>query len=205
MCVRTFPVGVVCACIFVALIAALPLKADDGFRFGGALSIVFPDKLLSDVSKLGLSGSIFGEWGFKNNQALRGKAEYAIFGARISEYHSSNDYYLKRTSSANVTVVMADYIYKFSPNDECFYVFGGVGFVNGVQKLESKDPWGAGSNSKSGSGLGFSVGVGYNLGRNTGFEISYTTTPGEIIIGDEVPEPSNLGFDWMQISFRYRF
>jgi opacity protein-like surface antigen len=67
--------------------------------------------------------------------------------------------------------------------------------VNG--SIESEGP--GSSNSASGSGLGISAGLGYNFSRNLGAEAQYVTASGLDFDGYK------MDFNWMQVSFKYRF
>jgi hypothetical protein len=200
-----------CAGLFAALVASAPLKADGSdktipIRFGAGLSVVNPTGDFEKFSKQSFGVSFFGERELNKNRDLRGRVEYATFAEKkVTFSWGYNTWQAK--GSANATVAMVDYIYRFESRNKGVYVFGGAGWVQGTLKFdhyhyEIKD-------SLSGSSFGFSAGAGYNLDKNLGGEISYTTggtikTPAD----DEDYGgllPTNLPFNFIRISFTYRF
>jgi hypothetical protein len=193
--------------LFAAMIASGPLKADGGesapIRFGGGLSIVNPSGDFEKFSKQSFGVSVFGERELKSNTALRVRVEYATFGEKkvtLGVGYSS----WQEKGSANTTVAMLDYIHRFESHDKGFYAFGGAGFVQGTLKLKYYEY----VESLSGSGFGFSGGLGYRVDKNLGCELSYTTG-GKITTGEDDEYykliPANLPFNWISLSFSYRF
>jgi len=192
---------VICACLFAGLVAGAALdaaparrkqsrKPTDEFRFGVGVQIVSPIGTLNTWHgvKTGFGASILGEMALNNNMGLRARADYNVFGEGT---------YITDTakSKANAMTAFADFIYSFSSRDEGFYVFGGFGMVGG--KIEHKYP--SRTTSFNANGLGYTFGAGYNIDKNMGLEASLVQAAGivdEAIFSD---------FNWMQVSFKYRF
>ena len=193
---KTFLARFTCTGLFAALVAAAPpLKAQD-FRFGAGLSVVNPYGDLSDTAKLGFGVSAFGELGFTQSQALRGRVEYALFGEKDLTHLGTDSLGIKYTGSANALLLFADYILRLESHNKGLYAFGGVGIVNGTFKVEGSLSGISASESESKSKLGYSAGAGYNFNRNLGLEASLTATDG----GDEF-----IDFNYVRVSFKYRF
>jgi opacity protein-like surface antigen len=170
---------------------------DSSMRFGAGLQLVNPmgesadtdtTGKLGDYAKMGFGLTLLGEMGLADRHALRGRAEYHSFGEK-SEHGWKNN--------ASAITVFADYIFRFESHDTGLYAFGGLGMVNGTIKSESYGY----SESESGSGLGFSAGLGYNFSRNMGAEAQYVTASG-LEFGDN---DYKIDFNWIQVSFKYRF
>jgi len=203
---KTFLSRAICAGLFAGLVGSAPLKAQDqSFRLGAGLSIVSPYGDLADTASLGFGLSVFGEVGIAKTMALRGRVEYALFGEKdlgtFSDWlPSSGIPNSKVTGSANALVLFADYILRFESHDSGLYAFAGLGIVNGTFKIKAEATV-LGTNISdtedlSKSKLGYSAGLGYNISRNLGLEASLTAASG----GDDF-----VDFNWVRVSFKYRF
>jgi len=191
-----------------------------GWTYGVSLHVANPggdftnEKKFDNKIKLGFGLSAFGEYGFSDKMAIRGRVDYNIFGEGKKEWNDSYGYYSEkkhtRTLNASVATVFADYIYSFGSHENGLYAFVGLGLVNGKVVWEWKDEETSGDvtrtdrgkDTESGINLGYSVGLGYNFTKNMGAELSY------VIANDVIrPERTNetFGFTWLQASFKYRF
>jgi len=205
---QTFLYRAACAGLFSGLVASAPLKADEWLKFGAGLHIVSPsgdltdEKAVAAKAKMGFGLSAFGEMGLNANMALRGRLDYNVFGEGED---ASSIIKLK----ANATTVFADFIYSFDSHEKGFYAFGGLGLVAG--KLEYDFKGISVDFSASGSSLGVSLGCGYNFNKNMGLELSWVSASGvinEMKVGGEttsLKDKDKIGFDYMQVSFKYRF
>jgi len=174
----------------IALVAAgaPALMAEGDFRFGAGLSVAGPIGDLSDFCEQGFGVSAFGEWGFAGSHALRGKAEYILFGeTKVGRDHKSN---------ANALFVMADYVYRFDSHDHGFYIFGGVGYVSGSATTNDRILGEWAKTTDSDGTFGYNAGFGCNFSKHFGVEATYVMAP-------EVFE--KVDFNWAQVSLKYRF
>jgi len=231
---KTFLPRAACAGLFAALVAAAPLKADEWMKFGLGLHIVNPsgdltnEKAVGVKAKMGLGLSAFGEMGLNANMALRGRLDYNVFGEgeKKESYRDYIDGYPVSMSesaklNASATTVFADFIYSFDSHEKGFYAFVGLGLVAGKLDYDIKVTASAegispitesGSMSGSGSGLGISLGCGYNFNKNMGLELSWASANGVISeIKDKngrrhtLENKDKISFNWLQVSFKYRF
>jgi opacity protein-like surface antigen len=178
----------ICGGFIAGLVAAAPLKAQD-FRYGAQVSVVNPMGDLSDISRTGFGAAFLVEMGLAPNMAIRGKADYLIFGEKTH----GQDF----KTSASLFSVMADCIYSFDTLDHGFFGVVGISSLNATAKLSGILEEGEGHSTvtNSESGLGFSVGAGYNINRNMGVEVKYNKG-----LGDKQKR-----WEWIQASFTYRF
>jgi opacity protein-like surface antigen len=172
----------ICGGFIAALVAAAPLKAQD-FRFGVQGSVVNPMGDLSDIGSTGFGAAFLAEMGLTPNMAIRGKVDYLLFGEK------SYGQGVKNTPST--FAVTADCIYCLETLNHGFFGVVGISSLSTSSEVSG----GGSSITVSESGLGFSVGAGYNINRNMGFELKYNKA-----LGDKLE-----GWDWIQASFNYRF
>ena len=191
---------------------------DGRWVYGVSLAIANPggeltnEKEIGNKIKMGFGASAFGEFALNDKMALRGRVDYNIFGEGKKEETSSYwSYKYTDTLNANVATVFADFIYSLDSHENGLYAFAGLGLVNGKIEWESKYEETHGGvitdsdvdkDSKSGSNLGSSFGLGYNFTKHMGVELSYVTA-------NDVIKPKDwdrkFGFTWLQASFKYRF
>jgi len=170
----------ICASLFVAIAAAVPLKADDGDKpkpnggWVGGISIVSPT---GDIGKT-IDGSGYG---------ISLAAEMDYFRSRAEVTYCSTEL----VSLFSYTVALEG-MYRFDSYDTGLYVFGGLAGMFGLLDISLLGI----SARDTGYGFGISAGLGYNFNKKIGIEASYTTA--SKVVG-------SLDFEWMQVSLKYRF
>jgi opacity protein-like surface antigen len=188
---RTTLSKALCGAFIAALIAGVPLKAQDKeIRYGVQASIVSPSGNLSYIASLGFGAAFSAEMALNETMAIRAKVDYILFGGKNESYSLLGTSYETKNSASSIAV-MGDFIYRLDFLQKGLYGAGGIGFVNNSSKVEEKTPLGSFSVSGSDSGLAYSIGAGYDINSKMGFEAKYLSGP--------------VGLDWIQLSFNYRF
>jgi hypothetical protein len=98
--------------LIVALIAAVPLKADDPIVFGGMLSYTSPSGDFSKISKSGFGATVFAEKIQDKNTAWRLRLEYVTFGEKENMLETRNTYKEGEKANSKAIALMADWVYR---------------------------------------------------------------------------------------------
>ena len=122
-------------------------------RVGVQGALAFPANDLTDVANLGLQLGGHARWDFGGGHGLMARADLAFYGS-------------KDGASTTSFGGGADYTYHVDHNRRGLYLLAGATFA-------SYSISGGGTASRS--GLGFDVGAGYDLTRNLGLQLRYTT------------------------------
>jgi hypothetical protein len=217
MSTKTFLPRAVCAGLFAALAAGAPLRADEWMKFGLGLHIASPSEDLANekemvvAAKTGFGFSAFAEMGLTPKMALRGRLDYNVFGEGTNTNIAGLPASVSAKLNASAMTVFADFIYSFDSHEKGFYAFGGLGLVAGELDYDFKiSPINVPINA-SGSSIGVSLGCGYSFNKNMGLELSFVSASGVInemkMDGETttLEDKDKIGFDYMQVSFKYRF
>jgi hypothetical protein len=194
-----------------ALIAAVPLKAQDSNRWAGHVSLSSPGGDLSDYAKIGLGASLAFELPWKDKMGFRGRLEYTKYGEKSTGI-STPLYNITFNTGADSIGIHCDYVFRVDSYDQGGYVFGGLGYLLGTLKVSGYGK----SDSQSANGIVLNAGYGYNFTRNLGTEIKYckaltVSTDFATIdlynLSAGIIETSNesFAFDSIRVSFCYRF
>jgi hypothetical protein len=141
------------ALIPVALVvaAAAPLAAQDA-QVGGQAALAFPVNDLTNIAELGLTVGAHARWDFGHGHGLMARGDVALYGS-------------KNGFNTNSYAAGADYTYHIDHNRRGLYFLGGLSFMT----------YSVSHGGSNHSGLGISLGAGYDLTRNLGLQMRYTT------------------------------
>jgi hypothetical protein len=187
--------------LIAALAALAPINAQsvDRLKFGLLGSTLIPMGDLKDLKAPGKSfgmfggGGVFLEMSLHQNFALRGNLEYTFFSESNSSSSSNSSSNNDGEGVANCLGATGELMLR---HDNGFYFFGGVGYL--MPKLNNRF---LRNSPDLDGGMGISAGVGYYppILRGLGFEAKYIKSM-SVKLGDK-----DFAFDWLQLSFTYRF
>jgi hypothetical protein len=142
-------------CLFSSLIlvaGAAPAAEQPRFGFQAALAQPMAD--LPDTASLGLQAGCHLQWDFSQGHGLMARADATSYGSHDG---------FSRTSLG----LGADYTYHLERRQHGVYVLGGLSLLSYHLSFPDAD--------RTNSSLGLSLGAGYDLNRNLGFQVRYTT------------------------------
>ena len=143
------------------LIVPLLLATATGFvlsaaepRFGLQGALALPQADLSTSANPGLQFGGHAQWAFGQGHGLLARVDLTLYGQRNG-------------TNASSLGGGADYTYHFDRNDRGFYFLAGATVLDYHYKF--------GNFTQTSNGLGVEVGGGYDVDRNLGFQLRYTT------------------------------
>ena len=151
------------------LLAGPALSAQD-VRVGVQGALAFPANDLTDVANLGLQLGGHARWDFGRGHGLMARLDVTLYGS-------------KDGASTTSFGGGADYTYHVDHDRRGLYLLAGA-------TLTSYSVSGGGTASRS--GLGLDVGAGYDLTRNLGLQLRYTTHS----LDGATMSSLNLGATW---------
>jgi hypothetical protein len=222
MNIRTSVTRIIQNASIFALVAAVPLNADDvgsKYRFGGQLALAVPTGNIKEQSKAGFGGSLFLERSIGKKFALRGRIEITTFGKKVDDTNNfpTNELFSEQgwKATADSRGFMLDCIYRLDSHTKGYFFFIGGGLLDTdiSHKYWEHIPFYYGhflgrSGYRAASAI--AIGFGHNFNEHFGTEFKYTESFGGIQLynygqDNYTDNSKNLKFNWIQLSFNYRF
>jgi hypothetical protein len=222
MQIRVLVARIIQSASVFALVAAIPLNAGSGdskYRFGGQLALAVPTGNIKEQSKAGFGGSLFVERTMGKKFALRGRIEITTFGKNVDDINDlpTNEMFSEQgwKATADSRGLMLDCIYRLDTHTKGYFFFIGGGLLDTdiSYKYWEHIPFYYGQFlGKSGyrAASAIAVGFGHNFNAHFGAEVKYTESYGGIQINNYgqdnyTDNNKDLKFNWIQLSFNYRF
>jgi hypothetical protein len=139
--------------ILLTALAGIPLAAQN-VRFGVQGALALPVGDLGDSANLGLQLGGHARWDFGQGHGLLGRADLNLYGSR-------NNF------SSSSLGLGADYTYHLERTLHGLYFLAGLSLQD--YHMDHSD------HSFNDSGLGIDLGAGYELNRNLGLQVRYTS------------------------------